>query len=357
MKTLKHIVNWTVWSLIALYVLVLGATRLPFCQDIIGNAIANAIGERLGTYVSVGRVNIGLLNRVIIDDVSILDQQNKRMLNISRLSASIDLLPLSDGKIRISSAQLFGAHAQFYQRDSLSKPNFQFVLDSLASKDTTSHTPLDLRINSFIIRHSSVNFDRQDIKTTPGLFNPKHLHVSDISAHIQLKALTDDSLNLQIKRLGFQEHSGLTVDRLAFRVNADKQQTRLRDFLLEMPSSRLQIDSIDAHYQWNEKGLVESSLVYGGVINNSFITPSDLRCFQNSLKNFQRQISLTTRFNGTHRHIDIPRLEIASQAGDINIVANGFVDGFQDKTPAWRLNLNQFLLSETIIDFLDTQLK
>ena len=352
MKTLKHIVNWTVWSLIALYVLVLGATRLPFCQDIIGNAIANAIGERLGTYVSVGRVNIGLLNRVIIDDVSILDQQNKRMLNISRLSASIDLLPLSDGKIRISSAQLFGAHARFYQRDSLSKPNFQFVLDSLASKDTTSHTPLDLRINSFIIRHSSVNFDRQDIKTTPGLFNPKHLHVSDISAHIQLKALTDDSLNLQIKRLGFQEHSGLTVDRLAFRVNADKQQTRLRDFLLEMPSSRLQIDSIDAHYQWNEKGLVESSLVYGGVINNSFITPSDLRCFQNSLKNFQRQISLTTRFNGTHRHIDIPRLEIASQAGDINIVANGFVDGFQDKTPAWRLNLNQFLLSETIIDFL-----
>ena len=352
MKTLKHIINWTVWSLLALYLLVMGATRLPFCQDFIGQRIANAVGERLGTHVSVGRVDIGLLNRVIIDDVSILDQQNKRMLNISRLSASIDLLPLTEGKIRISSAQLFGAHAKFYQKDSLSKPNFQFVLDSLASKDTTSHTPLDLRVNTFIIRHSSVSFDRQDAAQTPGLFNPQHLYVSDISAHILLKALTDDSLNLQIKRLGFQEQSGITVNHLALRLNVDKQQARLRNFLLEMPSSRLQIDSIDASYQCDEKGLIASSLVYKGNISNSFITPSDLRSFHSSLKNLQRQISLSTHFNGTYRHIDIPHMEIASKAGDINIAANGFVDGWQEKTPAWKLDLNQLLLSETIIDFI-----
>ena len=163
MKTLKHIINWTVWSLLALYLLLMGVTRLPVCQDFIGQKIAQAVGDRLGTHVNVGRVNIGLLNRVIIDDVGILDQQNKRMLTISRLSANMDLLPLTDGKIRISSAQLFGAHAKFYQKDSLSKPNFQFVLDSLASKDTTSHTPLDLGVNTFIIRHSSVAFDHLDV--------------------------------------------------------------------------------------------------------------------------------------------------------------------------------------------------
>ena len=351
-KTLKHIINWTVWSLLALYLLLMGITRLPFCQDFLGQTVAKAIGERIGTHVSVGRVDLGLLNRVIIDDVNILDQQNKRMLSISRLSANIDLLPLTDGKIRISSAQLFGAHGKFYQKDSLAKPNFQFVLDSLASKDTTSQKPLDLRINTFIIRHSSVSFDRRDIARTPGRFNLQHLSVSDISAHILLKALTDDSLNLQIKRLGFQEQSGITVDRLAFRLNADKKQARLRDFLLEMPSSHIQIDSLDASYQYDDKGLMTSSLAYGGVITNSYVTPSDLRAFHSSLKNFQRQISLSTRFNGSYRHIDIPHLAIASKAGDINIAANGFIDGLQEKNPAWRLSLDQFFLSETIIDFL-----
>ena len=352
MKTLKHIINWTVWSLLALYLLVIGATHLPFCQDFIGKKIAQALSDKLGTYVNVGRVDIGLLNRIIIDDVSILDQQNKRMLDISRLSASIDLLPLSDGKIRISSAQLFGAHAKFYQKDSLSKPNFQFVLDSLASKDTTSHTPFDLQVNTFIIRHSSVSYERQDAAKTPGLFNSQHLYVSDISAHILLKSLTDDSLNVQIKRLGFKEKSGIDVNRLALFLHADKKRAQLRDFLLEMPGSHLQIDSLDATYQWDEKGLVASSLLYGGAIYNSFITPSDLRAFHPSLKNFQRQIFLSTRFNGTHRHIDIPHLTIASEAGDINLSANGFIDSWQDKTPAWNLNLNHLLLSETIIDFL-----
>ena len=352
MKTLKHIINWTVWSLLALYLLVIGATHLPFCQDFIGKKIAQALSDKLGTYVNVGRVDIGLLNRIIIDDVSILDQQNKRMLDISRLSASIDLLPLSDGKIRISSAQLFGAHAKFYQKDSLSKPNFQFVLDSLASKDTTSHTPFDLQVNTFIIRHSSVSYERQDAAKTPGLFNSQHLYVSDISAHILLKSLTDDSLNVQIKRLGFKEKSGIDVNRLALFLHADKKRAQLRDFLLEMPGSHLQIDSLDATYQWDEKGLVASSFLYGGTIDNSFITPSDLRAFHPSLKNFQRQIFLSTRFNGTHRHIDIPHLTIASEAGDINLSANGFIDSWQDKTPAWNLNLNHLLLSETIIDFL-----
>ena len=357
MKALKHIINWTVWSLLALYLLVTGATRLPFCQDFIGGKIAQALSDKLGTHVRVGRVDIGLLNRITIDDVTILDQQNKQMLTVSRLSASIDLLPLSDGKIRISSAQLFGAHASFYQKDSLSKPNFQFVLDSLASKDTTSHTPLDLRVNTFILRHSSVRFDRQDKATTPGQFNPQHLYVSDISAHVLLKALTDDSLNVQIKRLGFKEKSGLTVDRLALRLQADRQQARLRELLLEMPSSRLQIDSLDANYQWQEEGLVTSSLTYGGAIEESFITPSDLRAFIPSLKNFQRKISLSTLFNGTHRHIDIPHLTIASEAGDINIAASGFVDGWQDKTPAWNLDLNELQLSEAIIDFLHKTIK
>ncbi len=352
MKALKHIINWTVWSLLALYLLVIGATHLPFCQDFIGKKIAQALSDKLGTYVNVGRVDIGLLNRIIIDDVSILDQQNKRMLDISRLSASIDLLPLSDGKIRISSAQLYGAHAKFYQKDSLSKPNFQFALDSLASKDTTSHTPFDLQVNTFIIRHSSVSYERQDAAKTPGLFNSQHLYVSDISAHILLKSLTDDSLNVQIKRLGFKEKSGIDVNRLALFLHADKKRAQLRDFLLEMPGSHLQIDSLDATYQWDEKGLVASSFLYGGTIDNSFITPSDLRAFHPSLKNFQRQISLSTRFNGTHRHIDIPHLTIASEAGDINLSANGFFDGWQDKTPAWNLNLNHLLLSETIIDFL-----
>ena len=116
--------------------------------------------KKLGTKVNVGRVDLGFLDRIIIDDVNIYDQQKKLMLTVSRMAVKIDYLPLANGRISISSAQLFGANARLYQKNAETPTNFQFVIDSLASKDTTSHTPLDLRINSLIIRRSGVIYDR-----------------------------------------------------------------------------------------------------------------------------------------------------------------------------------------------------
>ena len=70
------------------------------------------------------------------------------MLKASRISAKFSYLELMKGRISITSAQIFGLNANLYKRNAEAKPNFQFVLDSLASKDTTQHTPLNLAISS-----------------------------------------------------------------------------------------------------------------------------------------------------------------------------------------------------------------
>ena len=352
MKAIKYIISGTVWSLLALYLLLLMTTNLPVYQEYLGKKVAEAVGSKLGTEVSIGHIDFGLFNRFILDDVRILDQRQKEMLRVSRLTACLELLPLREGKIYISSAQLFGAHARLYQANAHTKPNFQFVIDSLASTDTTSHTPLNLRINSFIMRHSSIYYDRLDAALTPGLLNPQHLHVSDISAHVILKSLTDDEIDLNIKRFGFQEQSGLTVSNLAMKLKADKTQAALRDFILEMPSSHLQTDSIDASYEFNEKGLSLSSLSCRGAIANTSITPSDLRCFYLPLKNFQRPLMLATEFRGSTQHLEIPQLLVSTDANDIQLRANGAIDGILEQQPAWQLHIGQLVLTDNIIDFL-----
>ena len=196
-----------------LYLLVMLTFSIPAVQEYLGQRAAKVLAEKLGTSVTIGRLKYGLLSHLTLYQVNIKDQRGVNMLTAGRISAHLDLLPLADGKISISTAQLFSARGKFYQRDSLSKPNFQFALDSLASKDTTSTSPLNLRINSLIIRHSTVSFDRYDLPRTAGILNPNHLRISDISSHIILKALTEDSLNVNIKRLSFKEQSGLTSRR------------------------------------------------------------------------------------------------------------------------------------------------
>ena len=350
-KILKRIISVVIWTVIALNLLSAGILRLPGVQQFVGEKVAAMLEDQLGTKVAVGQIDIGLLNRIIIDNVLIYDQQQKEMLRVSRLSVKIDYMPLVEGKIHISSAQLFGAHARLYRKNDQTNPNFQFVIDSLASKDTTNQTPLDLRINTFIIRNSSVSYDRYDLPQTDEQFNLAHLRVSDVSGHINLRVLTEDSLNINVKRIGFKERAGLDMKRLSFRLTAGRQHAMLENFSIEMPSSNLRIDTLTANYKLDEKGLVPGSLAFSGKIEDTNITPSDLRSLEPSLKNFQRPISLTTQINGTDQQIHAPELRVATSEKDIDINVNGWIENW-NRRPAWHLQMNQIALSETSIDFL-----
>lgn len=172
MKTLKHIINIVVWTLLGLYLFVVLAFQIPAVQRFSGRYVASAIAKKLGTSVSIGTLDYSFPNHLTMNDVLILDQQGKEMLKARRLSARLDLLPLGKGKISIATAQLFGAQLQLYQRDSLSKANYQFALDSLASRDTTDKSSLFLRINSLIMRQSgsvmtATTFPRHRGSSTP----------------------------------------------------------------------------------------------------------------------------------------------------------------------------------------------
>ena len=353
---LKYVINWTVWSIIALYALLLLITNLPFCQDYLGKKTAEVLGEKLGTEVSIGRIAPGFPNRLIIDDILILDQQRKKMLRVARLSTKIDILPFTKGKISISSAQLFGAQAQLYKQNALARPNFQFVLDSLASKDTTSHRPLDLRINSLIIRRSGITYDQWDVSRTEGHFNPKHLNVNNISAQIILKALTEDSIDVNVKRLGFHEHSGLDIDKLAFRLKAGRQEANLRNLTLQMPGTLLQVDSLTARYRLKDGQLDIPSLNYQGYISSKNITPSDLRCFFSPLKNLQRPIGIQLGFTGKDREIAIHPLLLTSETDELHLAANGRVN-LQGQQPAWDARIEDLTLSDNMIDFLQKNVR
>ena len=265
---------------------------IPAVQQSLGSHVSQFLGKQLGTSVSIERVDIRFFNRLTLDHVVIRDQKGHDMLKARRLSATVDILPLINGKVSISSAQIFGTHAQLYQANAQSKPNFQFVIDSLASKDTTSTNALNLRINSLIIRHSSVTYDRWDAPQTPERLNPNHLKVTDISAHILLKVLTEDSLNVNVKRLAFREQSGLQLDRLALRYEGGRHYSLLRDFQLHMPGTKIAIGDIEAGYRFRDDHFEIPSLQFTGSIKPSEITLSDLHCLVPALKNFKSTLTL-----------------------------------------------------------------
>ena len=356
MNIVKHIINWAVWGLLALYMSVIIALRIPAVQQFTGQKTAQLLSQKLGTQVEIGRVDFGFLNRIIIDNVVIKDQQQKNLLQANRIAARIDLLPLGEGRISVSTAQILGAQLSLYRQHAEAKANYQFLIDSLASKDTTQQVPLNLQVNSFIMRHSSLKYDQLDAQQTSGRLNPAHLHLTDISAHILLKTLTDDSLNVNIKRLAFNEQSGMAVKRLALQLTANKQRARLTDLALDLPQSQLRADSVLASYQFNEQGFIPNSASFKGGINNTYITPSDLKVIAPLLKDFEHRIYLTATFSGNASRIELPKLNIHSTDNDIAVVANGWV-GNWDTHPVWHAQAKRLVLTDHFLDVVSRQMK
>ncbi len=332
------------------------ALRFPAVQHYIGNKTAGMLADKLGTEVKVGSVDPGFLNRLIIDNVTIKDQQGKEMLSVRRLGVRISLWDLMNGKISISSAQVFGAHAQFYQTRPDVAPNFQFVLDSLASKDTTSQTPIDLHINSLIMRRSSFIFDKLYEPETPQQLNPSHLFVKDISAYIILKTLTPDSIHVNVKKLAFEEKSGLKVDKLTLRYEGGRKHSILHQLQLQMPGTDFTLKEVEANYQLEGNRFIVDALSYQGEIPESHVRLSDLSCLLPSLKTFNSTLTVASHFKGKGFDVEIPNINIQSSTGDINLLCDGYVKNL-NKQPDWYANLQNLSLSAKTLNFISENLR
>ena len=346
LKRFKHIISCIIWTIFALYVILIVLLHLPPVQTFLGSTVATALAQKFGTEVSVGRINLGFFNRIIIDDVRMLDQKGDSMIYASRLSAKVDLLPLKDGKISVSSAQLFGLRANIYRQNAKSDMNIQFMFDSLASKDTTQHKPLDLRIGSVFIRHGSIAYNQRDIASAAGVFSPQHIGISNLSAHIALHHLTDNDIHLSIKKIAFTDKSGLQVKNLRFKVYADKHQARLSDFQLELPKSHLLLEDLIATYRTNEKGtLISETLQFEGGIKPSLITLSDVACFAPILRKWNDALYIDTHFSGTSTSARIHQLHFKTQSGSILLKANAKASDWNRKLH-WLANIETLRVSD-----------
>lgn len=351
LNKIKHIISGLLWVLVSIVVCFIVLLHLPPVQSVLGSSISTALEQKLGTKVQVGKVDVGFLNRAIVDRVMIYDQQGDSMIYATRVSAKIDLLSLFQGKISITSAQLFGLKAQLYKQTAQSKPNFQFILDSLASKDTTKHTPLNLHIGSLIIRHGNINYDQRDVSSTYGRFSPKHIHLNNLSTHTIINHLTDNNIDLFIKKLSFKDQSGLELHKLSFKFTADKQEAWLKEAELQLPNTNISLGDLHVLYSLSNEKIDLSSLIYSGSILQSKLTLADIACFVPTFRNFDDAIFLNCSFTGKGTSLHCPSLNFRLSSGNINLQASGHVSDW-NKQPRWNANIENLNITNAGIKYL-----
>ena len=348
-KRIKHIVNAIIWPIVAIYFLLVILLQTPAVQGYIGNIASNSLEKKLGTIVSIGKINIGLFNRIIIDDVILKDQNNNNLLKAGRISAKFDIISILEGKISLSSAQLFGLKINAYKTDANTKPNYQFLLDSLASKNPNDSSVLNLNINSLIVRNGSIAYNQLDTKKSTRGIDFKHINVDNISGHFILNKISEDSVNISIKSLSLHEQSGLKINNIHFSFYANNKKAQLKNFTLKMPNSEIALGNTFIEYEKESGKLIEASVSYEAELKKSVIVPSDFAFIDYSLQKFNNPINLYAEINGTSTSLRLKQLKLTTKY--TKLLLNGSIRNWQ-LNPRWSAKIEKFNISSEGIKYI-----
>lgn len=320
----------------------------------ITNATTNILSNKIGSKVSIGEVEIGLFNRVILKDVKVYDKHKETLLKADLMTAKIELRSLFRKPLSLRTISLLDADINLYKQSITAPANFQFIIDAFASKKPSEKSALNLRINSLILRRVNVKYNELYKTESPRLLNPSHLNLSEINANISLKEITSDSLRLNIRSLAFKERSGFILQNLRLRMKANRTQANIADFEIILGKSKIQLKDVTAQYNarknWKE---LLNTLHTSGFLYKAQIATSDLQHLVKLPENLDLIAQISTKFNVTPQQFSLTDFRINDYAGNLALHADAILWRTKGKfsginADLKRLNINKALSSHIV---------
>lgn len=341
-STLRNIFRFIVCTIIGAYVLILTIFNFGPSQQIITQFVASSLSEKLHTDVSIGNIQIGLFNRLILNDVLIKDYQDKDLLKARIVSAKIELRSLIKEQLSLRTISLIDTDISLYKQRVDSAANYQFLVDAFSSKEKKKENNLNLRINSIILRRVSVHYNESYKPLTPSKFNPSHLKIDDLNANISLKNITPDSLNLRVRSFAFKEHSGLCLKKLHFKLTANRTGAHIEDFTLEMPQTRITQGDLLATYDVRKDFTnLFSTLRLGSTINKLQVGTNDIRPFVKLPKGFNQVFQLSTVLLLTPEKLQLNQFSIHNQDHSLQLKTDATLNRAQKQLTSIQITLKQ----------------
>ncbi len=298
------------------YLVLLLALNYGPCQERMAQIAAEMLSEKVHSRVSIGTVEVGLFNRIVLNDVQIDDQRLKPLLRARRMTAKISLRSLFSGPLTIRSVSLLDGSVNLYKPAPDAPLNCQYLIDAFASHDK-GPSKLNLRIGSLILRRLDIRYDAiYQPRKAKGRFDVAHIALSNLNASVSLRRLTPREIDLRVRALSFRERSGFCLAGMTLHLTADRQRARLRDFELKLSESRFRLSELEATYDVR-RSLSElwPTLRVSGAVKRSALSLADVRPFVQLPAALHERVRFQTRFAVNPQRIAFDDLSLSTEDG------------------------------------------
>lgn len=183
--------------------------------------LSNTIGSR----VDVSSVSVDLFNSVSVDGLLIYDRQGKKMLDINRTVLSVDLLPLLNGVLRISSVKILNGDLRLAKESTDSEYNCQFLIDSLSSKDEKGGIEMQLR--AVVAKNLRISYDVYDEPAQKTFFDNNHIRIDNLNCSILFENIDKNIFYARVRSLNCNIGKEISIKQFYARICADKKKKQL----------------------------------------------------------------------------------------------------------------------------------
>ena len=136
-RAIKTVV-WILAGIVSLIILAVVALQFPWVQRSIVQKALSSISEKTHTRIEVGSVTIAFTNSIVLHNVFVESRQRDTLLSMQTLAADVNLFGLLSHHIKLRNVRIDSLTAHITRTLPDSSFNFDFILNALSPRTTTS---------------------------------------------------------------------------------------------------------------------------------------------------------------------------------------------------------------------------
>ncbi|MDR1747086.1 MAG: translocation/assembly module TamB [Tannerella sp.] len=287
--------------------------------------VTERLSAQLNVPVHVGKVDIEWPNRVKFSDISLDDTDGNRLFEADHFSAGLRLLPLIQKRFVFTTIHLFGFSLNLKKAHPDAPLNLQFLIDAFSSGDSTQTANPFLHVHSLQIRHGTIRYDLCDSHSSSSGFDAKHLNITNLNSTMTLHIRKTDSLDINVKKLSFEERSGFRLNKLSMQLRGNPDSLNIHNLNIQLPETSLHIPEVSLQPDHSDDLLQRLSQTRIAVrIAPSDVCLRDLSPFIPVFRNFEERLALAANISGILDDLSLNNLSISkngsiSLTGEMNV--------------------------------------
>lgn len=341
-KIIGRIVGISIeWLLIAL-ILFAFAIRTSAVQTFLAQKATAFLSSELGTTFHVESVSIVFIDRIALDGITVLDQQQDTLAHIKTLYVTLEELNLNKNFIHLDHAELEGGTVHINREKETGDFNFWFITDYFDSgKKKKSKKPFDIFLDA--IQVSDLNFKYDDFRKGYSAFGMDYDHISlkNVSLTANNFSSINDTFTADITHLSADERCGFELKKLSTHMSISGKGLNLSNVSIVSSLSDIKASKFSLLMdQMEDFEYFEDSVEFDARFLKSKVSLKDVSYFANALEGMDQLVEITGKVTNKVKNLKITDLEL--RTGKKTVIRGTF------NLPDFRI-LKESFFSEKIV--------